>query len=193
MMKRSHWITGAAAPATFAALLAGSRPARAEVALGGDFDVGLPVAQTGAPTFLATGAGFDVRLGYRFRIPYQPLWITPQISAGYTDLAAHLVRVRPGVRVAFGGFVMPYAQVHVGYGWASFDPLGTQDTQSTPYVSAGGLAFDAAAGVDFAILRRLHVGAHLGYNIVNVAQVSGMPSPLHARWLNVGLDATFFL
>jgi len=191
-MKRLHWITGAAA---LVALLAGSRPARAEIALGGDFDVGLPVAQTGTPTYLATGAGFDIRLGYRFRIPYQPLWITPQITAGYTDLAAHLIRVRPGVRVAFGGFVMPYAQVHVGYGWASFDPLGTQDSNpgATPPVSAGGLAFDAGAGVDFAILRRLHVGAHLGYNIVNVAQVQGMTSPLHAKWLNVGLDATFFL
>jgi hypothetical protein len=189
-MKSRSAITGLAAAI---ALFTASRPARADISIGGDVDVGLPVGQTGTPTYLSTGAGFDLRFGYRFHIPYQPLFITPQISAGYVDLAAHLIRVRPGVRVSFGRLVIPFAQVHVGYGWASFDPAGTQDTMGTPSVSAGGLAFDAAAGVDFAILRRLHVGAHLGYNITNVSQLSGMTTPLHAKWLNVGLGATFFL
>jgi opacity protein-like surface antigen len=143
---------------------------------------------------MATGAGFDVRLGYRFRIPYQPLWITPEAAAGYTDLAAHFIRVRPGVRVAFGRFVMPWAQVHVGYGWTSFDPAGTADTRSTPFVSAGGLAFDAGAGVDFAVIRRLSVGAHLGYNAVSIGQVdSAHTQPWRAKWINVGLNATFLL
>src|SRR5262245_12070592 len=138
-MKRLHWITGATA---LGALLAAARPAQAEISIAGDFDVGLPVVQTTVPTYLATGAGFDVRLGYRVRIPYQPLSITPEIAAGYMDLSAHIFRVRPGVRVAFGRFVMPYAHVHVGYGRVSFDPLGTTDTKGTPAVGAGGFEFD---------------------------------------------------
>lgn len=189
-MKRLCWITGAAA---LGALLLGARPARAQIAIGGDFDVALPVAQTPAQTYLATGAGFDFRLGYRFGIPYQPLWITPELAAGYTNMAANIVRVRPGVRVAFGRLVMPWAQVHVGYGWASFDPAGTADTKATPFVSAGGLTFDAGAGVDFAVIRRLHVGAHLGYDIVNVGQVGPSSLPWRAKWINVGLNATFLL
>lgn len=189
-MKRLCWITGAAA---LVASLAAARPARAEISIAGDFDVGLPVAQTGKPTYLATGAGFDVRLGYRLRIPYQPLFIIPELAAGYTDLSAHLIRVRPGVRVAFGRFVMPYAHVHVGYGWASFDPLGTADTTGAAAKSAGGFEFDTGAGVDFAVLRRLHVGAHLGYNIVNVAQVDAQTPSWRAKWINVGLNATFLL
>jgi hypothetical protein len=200
-MKGLRWITGGAgaggpafALAAGLALLAGARPARAEIAVAGDFDVGLPVAQPPSQTYLATGAGFDVRLGYRFRIPYQPLWITPELAAGFTDLASHLVRVRPGVRVAFGRFVIPWAQVHLGYGWTSFDPLGTADPKgSTPSVSAGGFAFDTGAGVDFAVLRRLLVGAHLGYNIVTVGQVDVQTPSWRAKWIDVGLNATFLL
>jgi hypothetical protein len=188
-MKQLRWITGCA---SLGAILAAARPARAEIAVAGDFDVGLPVAQTPSQSYLATGAGFDVRVGYRFRIPYQPLWITPELAAGYTDLSAHIARVRPGVRVAFGRLVMPWAQVHIGYGWASFDPAGNGDTHATPFVSAGGLAFDTGAGVDFAVLRRLTVGAHLGYNILNVGQVD-TNQPWRAKWINVGLNATFYL
>jgi len=190
-MKRLHGITGAAA---LGALLAGARPARAEIAIGGDFDVALPLGQVPAQTYLATGAGFDFRLGYRFGIAYQPLWITPEIAAGYTDLSAHLIRVRPGVRVAFGRLVIPWAQVHIGYGWASFDPAGTADPMgTTPFVSAGGLAFDSGVGVDFAVIRRLQVGAHLGYDIVNVGQVDAHTPSWRAKWINAGFNATFLL
>ncbi len=189
-MKRLHWITGAAA---LVALLAGTRPARAEIAIAGDFDVALPVGQTMPQSYLTTGAGFDLRFGYRIRIPYQPLWITPQIAAGYSDLAAHLVRVRPGVRVAFGGFVMPYADVHLGWGWTSFDPAGATDSQATPFKSSDGLELDAGVGVDFAVLRRLLVGGHLGYNVVNVGQVDAQTPEWRAKWINVGLTATFLL
>jgi hypothetical protein len=190
-MKRLHWITGAA---LLGALLASSRPARAEIAIAGDVDVGLPVGQTMAQSYLSTGASFDLRLGYRFRIPYQPLYITPEIAAGYADLSAHIIRVRPGVRVSFGRFVIPYAFVHLGYGWASFDPLGTADVRGmTPFVSSNGLEFDTGAGVDFAVLRRLHVGAHLGYNILDVGAVGSLTLPYKAKWLNVGLNATLLL
>jgi hypothetical protein len=189
-MKRLHWITGAT---LLGALLAAPRRARAEIAIAGDFDVDLPVGQSMAQTYLATGAGFDVRLGYRFRIPYQPLSITPEVAGGYTDLSAHIIRVRPGVRVAYGRFVMPYAFVHLGYGWASFDPLGTSDMRAVPFVNTGGFAFDTGAGVDFAVLRRLHVGAHLGYNILDLGAVDTRTLPFKAKWINLGLNATFLL
>jgi len=193
-MNRLQWIPRAAAPVTLAALLtAHPRPARADVALAGDFDVALPIGQTASQSYLSTGAGFDVRFGYRFRIPYQPLFITPELAAGFTDVFAHLIRVRPGVRVAFGRFVIPYAYVHVGWGFTSFDPLGTSDPRATPFVSGGGLAFDTGAGVDFAVLRRLQVGAHLGYNGVDVGQVDPPSLSFRAKWLNLGLNATFFL
>jgi hypothetical protein len=190
-MKRLHWITGAA---LLGAVSAFPRPARAEIAVAGDVDVGLPVGQSMSQSYLSTGAGFDVRLGYRFRIPYQPLYITPEIAGGFTDLSAHIVRVRPGVRVSFGRFIIPYAFVHLGWGWASFDPLGTSDTKgTTPFVSSSGFELDTGAGVDFAVLRRLHVGAHLGYNILDVGAVDSLTLPFKAKWLNVGLNATFFL
>ena len=73
-MKRLHLVTGVAA---LGATLAGARQARADFSLGGDFDVALPILQSTPKSFLSTGAGFDIRVGWRFRIPYQPLWITP--------------------------------------------------------------------------------------------------------------------
>ncbi len=188
-MKRLHMVTGAAA---LGALLAGARQARADIAVGGDFDVGLPVAQSTPFTYLSTGAGFDVRLGYRFRIPYQPLWITPELAVGYTDLSANIIRVRPGVRVAFGSFVIPYAYTHFGFGWTSYDPLGVSDrVGKDAFVAAGGFSFDAGAGVDFAVLRRLTVGAHIGYNVVGVGQVDAGDPAWNAKWISVGLNATF--
>ncbi len=169
------------------------RPARADIAIAGDFDVALPVGQTMPQSYLATGAGFDARIGYRFRIPYQPLWIIPEIAAGFTDLDARVIRLRPGVRVAFGRFVMPYADVHLGWGWTSFDPAGAADSKATPFASSSGLELDAGVGVDFAVLRRLLVGAHLGYNVVNVGQVDPQTLEWRAKWINIGLTATFLL
>jgi hypothetical protein len=193
-MNRSHWIARASALLAGAtALCAGARPARADIALASDFDVALPVGQTMPQNYLATGAGFDLRLGYRFRVPYQPLWIVPELAAGFTDLYAHVIRLRPGVRVAFGRFVMPYADVHLGWGWTSFDPAGVTDARSTTYVSSSGLALDAGVGVDFAVLRRLLVGGHLGYNVVNVGQVDPQTPEWRAKWINIGLTATFLL
>jgi hypothetical protein len=191
-MKHSTWITSSALAAI--ALLGWAREARADVALAGDFDIGLPVAQTPAQSFLSTGAGFDFRLGYRFRIPYQPLFVTPEIAAGYTDLSAHLVRVRPGVRVGFGRLIVPYAYGHMGYGWTSYDPLGSRDALgNAPFVSAGGLSLDVGAGVDITILRRLTVGGHIGYNVTRVGQVDPRLLDWRAQWMSFGLNATFYL
>jgi hypothetical protein len=187
-MNRFH---GIAAAAVLGALLSGSRRAHADIAIAGDVDVGLPVGQRPPQNYLATGAGFDLRLGYRFRIPYQPLFVIPEIAAGYTDLDAGVIRVRPGLRVSFGRLVIPFAYAHLGWGWASFDPLGVSDPRTTtPDVSAGGLSFDAGGGVDFAVLRRVMVGVHLGYNVIDVGQAAATTPDWRAKWINVGLGAT---
>jgi hypothetical protein len=187
-MNRFHWIAGAA---VLAALLSGAGQARADLAVAGDVDVGLPIGQRFPQNYLATGAGFDLRLGWRFRIPYQPLFITPELAAGFTDLDASVVRIRPGLRVSFGNFVIPFVYGHVGWGWASFDPLGTSDPGINPSdVHAGGLSLDAGGGVDFAVLRQLLVGAHLGYNVIDVGQASIVTPDWRAKWISVGLGAT---
>jgi len=189
-MSRLRWISAAA---LLGASLAGSRQARADIAIAGDFDVGLPISQTSAASYLATGLGFDARLGYRFRVPYQPLWIVPEVAFGYDDLSAHLIRLRPGVRVSFGRFVVPFVYTHLGWGWTSFDPLGAADPHSlATFESSSGLAFDAGAGVDLSVLRMLTVGAHLGYNVVEVGQVDATHPQWNAKWLSVGLNGTFF-
>jgi len=189
-MKRIGWITGAA---VVACALAGAREARADVSLAGDADLGVPVDQ--APQrYLSTGAGFDFRAGWRFRVPYQSIQIVPEIALGYTDLAAHLVRVRPGLRVGIGRLLVPYLYGHVGWGWTNFDPLGARDTSATTaWTSAHGLSLDTGAGLDVTILRRLTVGAHLGYNVVGVASTSVTPLSWRAKWMSFGLNVTLYL
>jgi hypothetical protein len=182
-MRRAAKITSSLAAS--AALLAAGE-ARADVMLGADVALGVPVDQ--APQrFLSTGGGFDLRGGYRFRVPYLGVAITPEIAAGYTDLGTHLVRVRPGLRVGFGRILTPYAYGHVGWAFTSFDPLGEKDTAGTAtWRSTHGLCFDAGAGLDVAILKRLSVGAHLGYNVVNV---DAGTTAFHAKWMSFGLNA----
>ena len=190
-MKRVMWTTCAAAFAC--ALLAGTQEARADVALAGDVDLAIPIDQ--APQrYLATGAGLDLRAGYRFRIPYQHIAITPELAAGFTDLSAHMIRVRPGLRVGFGRLLVPYAYAHLGWGLASFDPIGTRDTSpNATFVSASGLSFDFGAGLDVTILRRFTVGAHLGYNVMNVGTTARTPLDWRSKWMSFGLNATLYL
>ena len=190
-MKRRSWFTGAAVLAGL--LLAGAREARADIALAGDVALGVPVDQ--APQrYLSTGAGFDLRGGYRFRIPYQSVAVIPELSVGYTDLGAHLVRVRPGLRVGIGRILVPYLYGHVGWGFTSFNPLGARDTTGTAsFVGAHGLALDVGAGLDVTILRRLSVGAHVGYNVVNVGTTDRTPLSWRSQWMSCGLSATLHL
>jgi hypothetical protein len=188
-----HGILAAAAAA--AVLVAGARDARADLALAADVDVAVPVDPSQMPTYMTTGAGFDLRLGYRFRVPYSLVAITPEISGGYADLASRIVRVRTGVRVGYGRVFVPYAYAHLGWGWTSFDRLGTSDASPTPILSsAQGASYDVGAGIDLAILRRLTFGAHLGYNVVDVdpTQAPTLPT-FRAKWMNFGLTATLYL
>ncbi len=191
-MKYAKWITCSAFAAL--ALIAGAREARADIGIAGDFDIGLPVGMMPAQSYLSTGAGFDVRLGYRFRIPYQPIFITPELAAGYTDLSSHIVRVRPGLRLGFGQLLVPYVYGHIGWGWTSFDSLGAHDVLgNAPFLSGSGLSLDVGGGLDVAILRRLTVGGHIGYNVVNVPQVDAAHADWRAKWMGFGLNATFHL
>lgn len=189
MMKRTLSISGAA----LAALLTSAPRARAEVTLSIDAALGVPVDQT-PQRYLSTGAGFDLRAGYRFRVPYQHVSFTPEILVGYTDLAANLIRIRPGLRVGIGRVLVPYAYGHIGWGYTSFDPLGTRDTAPDPvFTGAHGFSFDAGVGLDVKVLRRLSVGAQLGYNVLNVGSTPRAPVSWRAKWMSLGLGATFHL
>ncbi len=194
-MKRLTWIPAAATVAgTLLAVLVlvRAREARADVALAADFDAAIPIDQT-PQRYLSTGAGFDLRLGYRFLIPYAHVAIVPELAAGYTDLGAGIVRVRPGLRVGIGRILAPYAYGHVGYSWTSFDPLGSRDlSASPPSASASGPAFDFGAGLDLTLLRRLTVGAHLGYNVVAVGATDRPTVDWRSKWMSLGLNATFY-
>src|SRR5262249_44730639 len=136
----------------------------------------------------------DLRGGYRFRIPYQHIAITPELAAGYTDLAAHVFRIRPGLRVGIGRLLVPYISGHVGWAHVSFDPIGTFDKSTSPtFVGSQGLSSDFGAGLDVAILRMLTVGAHVGYNVVNVGATPRTPLDWRAKWMSFGLTATVYL
>src|SRR5580698_6373510 len=106
-------------------LVAGAREARADIALAVDADVAVPVDDQQMPAYMTTGASFHLRLGYRFRIPYSLIAITPEVAGGYADLSARIIRLRPGVRLAYGRVFVPYADAHIGWGWTNFDPRGT--------------------------------------------------------------------
>jgi hypothetical protein len=189
-MKLPGWITPLALAA---AVLGAPRVARAEGALAADVDLAVPVIQ--APQhFLSTGAGFDLRGGYRFRVPYQSISIVPELALGYTFLGAHLVRLRPGLRLGIGRVLVPYVYGHVGYAWTSFDPLGAADVnEKQAFVSTSALSFDFGGGLDVAILRRLMVGAHVGYNVVNVGTTDRTTLEWRAKWINLGVTATLHL
>jgi hypothetical protein len=183
-------ITGAAA--ALGVLLGGARMARADVALSTDFAIGIPVDQTPV-RYLDTGAGFDVRLGYRFIIPYQHIAVIPELAAGYTDLSAYHVRVRPGLRVGIGRLLVPFAYGHVGWAYTNFDPKGVLDADpATPSTSAQGLSFDVGGGLDVVVLPHLTVGTHLGYNVVNVAGTDHSQA-FRSKWMSFGLGATLYL
>ncbi len=187
-----------AAAAAAAILVAGARDARADLALGVDADVAVPVDAQEMPAslaYLATGASFDLRLGYRFRIPYSQVAITPEVAGGYADLSSRIVRLRPGVRVAYGRVFVPYAYAHIGWGWTSFDPLGIGDTSPDPASSgAQGASYDVGAGIDLAVLRLLTFGAHLGYNVVDVNPTGPTTVPaFRAKWMSFGITATLYL
>jgi hypothetical protein len=200
-MNRLKWLTCAAVVAG----VLGAREARADIALGGDVDIAVPIDAAGPPTlarskYVSTGAGFDLRVGYRFIIPYRNIAITPELVGGYTDISSRLFRLRPGVRVGFGRLFVPYAYGHIGWGWTSFDPLGNNNMPSPTYTLTGsqGASFDFGAGLDITVARRFTLGGHIGYNVVNVTQVgdSGRPATSPgwaAKWMNFGLQATFYL
>jgi hypothetical protein len=196
-MKALKWI---ACLGALVGPLAVAPEARADVQLGAAFDIGVPVnIGKGNILDLSTGAGFDVLLGYRFRIPYQHIAIIPELSAGYTDLSTHLVRVRPGLRVGFGRFLVPYIFGHVGWGWATFeDPRATalsSRTDGIQRLGGQGPVYDAGLGLDVTVMRRLTLGAHAGYNVATVStpRELGVNKPSsYAQWFNFGLNAAVF-
>ena len=158
-----------------AALGANGRPAHAATAIGVDVDGAIPIDTKGR---VNGGGGFGVRVGESFRLPF--LRLTPEIGYAYAHLFADRApsdwtthRVLVGARVSVGELLVPFAFVHVGYGW-----------RSTPDSSYGGegAALDAGIGLDIA-LPIIAFGAHVGF-----AGIAAQPVP--PIWVILGLDAT---
>lgn len=191
--------------------------AKAEVQLAADFDVAVPVnAPDNTRVLTTTGAGFDGRLGFRFRIPRTYIGITPELAVGYTGMDATFVRVRPGVRFGVGKLVIPYVYGHIGWGWTSYNCDGANgsvlkrsDAQNYMCLdetgkalakgergSGQGAAFDVGIGLDVHPVRHFSMGAHIGYNAVNVSDPNTLSGGNTARyydqpkWFNFGLNAT---
>lgn len=207
-MKSLKWIACAAVVA--GALAATEKQASADVLIAGDFDVGVPVnlAQTRIP--LATGVGFDARLGFRFRIPRAHVAIIPELAAGYTAMDTGIVRVRPGLRLGFGRLVVPYLYGHIGWSWSNFD-CGDPTKNSTlcdrqplrlneqaERGTGQGAAFDAGLGLDVTLNRHFTIGAHAGYNVVSVTNARKLDAANtnaaidQPKWFNLGLNASIY-
>jgi hypothetical protein len=198
-MKALKWI---ACLGALGGSLAMASEARADIQLGAAFDIGVPVnIGKGGRLGLSTGAGFDVLFGYRFRIPYQNIAIIPELAAGYTDLDTHVVRVRPGLRVGFGRFLVPYIFGHVGWGWSTFDDprVSALSSRTDGFQRLGGQGpvYDAGLGLDVTVMRRLTLGAHAGYNVATVSTPReldrrGDAPASYPQWFNFGLNAAVF-
>jgi hypothetical protein len=159
------------------------------VTIANDIDIGVPLgAQTA--TRLATGGGADVRAGYRFRIPYQPIAITPELAAGWAELSTRIFRFHPGIRLSVGQIVTAYAYGHVGCGWARLGGAAGQG-MSLPGVVASGVALDGGGGLDVEIVPRLTVGAHLGLNLLAIGATNASMLSAPLRWVSTGLSASF--
>lgn len=199
-MKSLKWIACAAVVA--GALAATEKQAKADVMIAGDFDVGVPVNVKDTYVPLTTGAGFDVRLGFRFRVPAVHMSIIPELAAGYTNMDSSFVRVRPGLRLGFGRLIVPYLYGHVGWGWTSFQEPGlgtvTGRTAEPATFHAQGAAFDAGVGMDVSLGRHFTLGAHAGYNVLGAGDpakidiVGSTPAYDHPKWFNFGLNASVY-
>jgi hypothetical protein len=145
--------------------------------IGVDVDGALPVNTS----LLNGGGGFGIRLGEEFHVPL--LRLTPEVDYGYMHLFASQApsdwttnRIQGGLRLGLGELVVPFAFVHMGYGWRS--------TPDSSY-GGGGLAFDAGLGLDIN-LGIVSFGAHAGYATIDA-------QPASPQWVILGLDAAVVL
>jgi hypothetical protein len=109
-------------------------------------------------TGVASGTGFNARLGYQFDLAI--LHLTPEIGGGYHtfsgDRGAKFSQGFVGGRVSILKLLQPGIYAHVGYGHLA-GAFGNGDGRS------GGTA-DAGLFLDLTLLPILDIGVHGGYN-----------------------------
>lgn len=116
--------------------------------------------------------GFTLRAGWRFDIAQAPVWLLPEIGAGYSverlvpaidgtsAPSPHLTRFFGGGRVGWTYALRPELRFepaifgHAGAGWYGSGPAPV------------GSAFDAGLSLDLRIRSHFTVGAQVGYDVV---------------------------
>jgi hypothetical protein len=159
-----------------AAVLAPSRPARAGIFIGAEFDAGQGI---GMPASTHPGYGFIGALGYR--IGLGPIFLQPEAQGGYVLFPAdlgqgmHVARVLGGFRLGLAGKVQPAIFGHAGIGWL--------DTYTS------GSALDAGISLAFKLVPLFSFGAQAAYNVVSVADTSPQAPGAATKWLSYGVHA----
>lgn len=117
------------------------------------------IADTLSGLGLGFSGGFQFRkeagVGLGVTYLYDPTGAFTQMPV-YVELRSHLMRSR----------LTPFAVLQLGYTL----PLGA--SSPTTKIETGGIYFGAQAGGRFAIDRGFAIGLHVGYKLLNLAQVS---------------------
>ncbi|AKT37594.1 hypothetical protein [Chondromyces crocatus] len=184
----------AIAAAVTATLVFATSSARADIVIGAEGDLAIPVGSSADP--YSVGWGIMGRLGYAVRL--RPIEITPEVGGGYyafpievqnisldtsgvphvasvTRETAGLVRAFAGGRVALDKKISPAAYVRVGMGYLSV-PRGDAFAPTL----GGGLALDIRA------LPLVNFGIHVGYEKMLREDEPRVPS---LQWLALGAQA----
>lgn len=148
---RSFFVGSVLVAASFAVAFASSNDARADVVIGGDFNIAAPLS---VDDYSKLGFGFDARAGYRLGLG--PVFVQPEVQFGYlsfnTDVdgfTGNLMQITAGGHVGLQGLVQPSAFVHLGYGRLSSS--GPSDITDGESLASAGLLIDAGLALDIKI------------------------------------------
>src|SRR5262245_30258132 len=126
--------------------------ARADIAIGGDIDVLVPLDIDD----VTSGPGFGVRLGWQLHLPL--IVIVPEIGYSWGDFGdgATINRGIVGARLGIGEIFRIGLAAHLGYGHRS------EEIQTVRYTNDG-LTLDGGLFFDFSLIPLLNIGVHAYY------------------------------
>ncbi len=200
-MTRSPLLPMLSAPLALAALTL-SPPAHAGPTVSANLDLGTSVgSSTGGPMGdypPVAVEGFRVRGGWRFDLG--PIWLVPEIGAGYDVLyyfvgSVSLPRVFGGARAGVSLPLAPTLRFEPGiYGHVGYAYFGDA------LLPGNAMTNDVGLALDLRLLQRILVGAHVGYEVVTTWQPA-MTTPLPGgtpmaytvayaeKWIGYGVHA----
>jgi len=167
-----------------AALLLAPAVARAEVtpSVGA---AGALMVDDGVTDSVSGGFGVKGFIGYSPEL--YPLLLVPELGVSqhfFGDLyGRRTTRLLGGVRLGVTAAVEPSLSLHLGYGFSD-----GQDGDAI--LDRNGFTYDVAAGVDWRLERWFTIGPRLTYCGLIAQTGSGAEG---AHWLDLGLNATFWL